>query len=209
MVRNLRGSHILLLFALAVGCAKKVPPPEFAYDRTANFDALRSYSWFVDPTWVPPEGNSIVDSQFIDRTIRAAVNDGLARKGFDEVNGDASFYVSYREGPAGGISQDKWDLATQKPSASPAQGIDFHDFTNIGAHRDLDLSPEDGGDVGTRYRKLLTVSVTIRDSSRRPVWCGVRTTGIGTNPKDVARDLRDAVAFLLARFPPRSAVETR
>ena len=117
--------------------------------------------------------------------------------------------MSYREGPAGGLSQDKWDLASQKPSASPAQGIDFHDFTNIGAHRDLDVNPEDGGDVGTRYRKLLTVTVTIRDSSERVVWCGVRTTGIGTSPRDVARDLKDAVVLLLARFPPKAGAEAR
>ena len=55
-----------------------------------------------------PQGNSIVDGQFIDRNVREAVNDTLQKKGYVKVDKDASFYVAYHADAAGVLCQDKW-----------------------------------------------------------------------------------------------------
>ena len=206
-MKNLRCSGILLVSCLVLACAHKTPRPDFAYDHSASFEGLKSYAWFDDPKWAMPDGNSIVDGQFMDRTIREAVNESLTKKGFEKVEKDPSFYVAYREGSAAGLSQDKWDLSTQRPAACPPDCYISTDYgISIGTP---DLSPASVADTGTRYRKQLVVEVNVRDSGRRLVWRGVRTTGIGTNPREVARDLKDAVASLLAKFPPKTGAETR
>ncbi len=205
----LAGATTLAVFCVSLACAHTTPPPEFAYDKSANFEGLKSYAWFDDPTEAMPEGNSIVDGQFIDRTIRDAVNQSLSKKGFEKVEKAPSFYVAYREGPAGGLSQGKWDLSTQQPAACPPDCSISLD-NGIGPYGlRPDLSPSSVAETGTKYRKQWTMEVTIRDSNQRIVWLGVRTTGIGTNPQEVARDLKDAVASLLAKFPPRAATATR
>ena len=100
MLKNLLRSALLLSLAVAFGCAHKNPPPDFAYDHTASFAGLKTYAWFDDPTWVMPQGNSIVDGQFIDRNVREAVSENLNKKDFAKVeNGDANFYVAYHGGP--------------------------------------------------------------------------------------------------------------
>jgi len=110
MLKSPRLPAIVLFLCAAHAVAQKTPSRDVAYDPGASFAGLRSYAWFDDPKWVMPKGNAVVDGQFVDRTVRAAVNANLGRKGFEKVEGDSSFYVSYLWSDAGGSSQVLQDL---------------------------------------------------------------------------------------------------
>ena len=81
MLKSLGRSVLLLSLAAALGCAHKNPPPDFAYDHAASFAGLKTYAWFDDPNWVMPQGNSIIDGQFIDRNVRAGRQRHAAEEG--------------------------------------------------------------------------------------------------------------------------------
>jgi len=200
MLTILRRSAIALLCA-ASACAAKSPPPEFAYDHAVSFAGLVSFAWFDDPSWLPPGGNSVVDGPFIDRSVRQAVDEDLSKKGFAKVDADPSFYVSYHEGSGAGLSQDKWEPPTERVRLD-GSGLYIGDgaapYTN----------PAFVSDSGTKYQRRSTLVLDIRDSRKKLIWRGSRTTEMGTNPDELAKHLDRAVASLLARFPPGAGVRT-
>lgn len=176
-MKSLRATAILLCLAATFACAGKNPAPDFAYDHTASFANLKTYGWFEDPTWEFPQGNSIIDGQFIDRNVRQAVNEALQKKGYTPADVGASFYVSYHGGAAGVLSQDKWGVYQWWNTYY----VDY---------------------AGTKYRKQSTLTLDVRGSDKKLIWRGVRTAMIGTNPDELAKDIDRAVKLLLGEFPP-------
>lgn len=197
MRQVLRRSAILLLLCAAVTAAKKGSPPNPVYDPAANFAVPRTYAWLEGPAGARPEGNSIVDAQFVDRHVRAAVEANLGRKGFAKVAKDPSFYVAYREDSAGGMSQDQWDL--------PSKYVIDEPWLQAGELQQPTPNPAFVPDSGTKYRKRSTLVLDILDSQKKLVWRGTRTSSTGTNPDELARGIDRAVARLLEKFPPRTA----
>ena len=182
---TLRVCAILLLSAATLACAHKNPPPDFAYDHAASFSPLKTYAWYVDPTWVMPGGNSIVDGQFIDRNVRQAVDQNLQKKGIEKSeDGRADIYVAYSTNPAGVLSQDKYGVYT------------WWNYAYIGYS-------------GTKYRKQGTLTLDVRNSDKKLIWRGARTAMVGTDPEDLARDISNAVALLLSDFPPPASKEAK
>lgn len=190
---------ILLLLCVGLTGAKK-GPPNVAYDPAANFAVPKSYTW-LEGTGSVPEGNSIVDAQFVDRHVRAAVEAILGKKGFAKVAKDPSFYVAYRESSAGGMSQNKWDV--------PPQYVIDESWLQAGTPTQPTPNPAFVPDPGTRYRKRNTLVLDILDSRKKLVWRGSRTATIGTNPEELAHGIDHAVARLLAQFPPKTRVVAR
>lgn len=194
---------ILLCLAAVVACAERLPPAEVEWDHAATFTGLKTYAWYADPAWVMPKGNSIVDGAFIDRSVRAAVDEKLRKDGYILVSGgDASFYVAYQEGAAGGLSQGKWGAySSQFNSYSPteAQGVDPKPDPAT-----ISLFPPQDNYATTKYEKKETFLLAIRDSDRRIVWRAERTGWTGTNPDSLRKDIEHSVDVLLARFPPKS-----
>jgi len=184
MLKTLRRSALLLALAATLACAHKNPPPDFAYDHTVSFAGLKTFAWFDDPTWVMPQGNSIVDGQFVDRNVRQAVNDTLTKNGYVKVEKDASFYVAYHGGSAGVLSQDKWGVYNW-------WNVYYVDY------------------AGTKYRKQSNLVLDIRDNKYKLIWRGGRTAMIGTNPDALKKDIDRAVALLLAQFPPKTGTEAK
>ena len=184
MLKSLGRSVLLLSLAAALGCAHKNPPPDFAYDHAASFAGLKTYAWFDDPNWVMPQGNSIIDGQFIDRNVRQAVNDTLTKKGYVLVDKNASFYVAYHGGAAGVLSQDKWGTYSW-------WNVYYIDY------------------AGTKYRKQSNLTLDIRDDKYKLIWRGARTAMIGTNPDELKRDIENAVELLLKSFPPQPGTEAK
>jgi Domain of unknown function (DUF4136) len=169
---------VLPLWLTALACAHKNPPPDFAYDHATSFANLTTYAWFDDPSWKMPGGNSIVDGQFVDRTVRQSVDAALQKKGYRKIEGaDPSFYVAYSTDAAGVASQDKWGV------------YNWWSWSYIGYS-------------GTKYQKAGTLVLDIRDAKRALVWRGARTALVGSNPEALARDIDGAVRLLLAEFPP-------
>jgi hypothetical protein len=163
--------------AAALACAGK-PIVNFAYDHSASFGGIKTYAWFDDPNFQMPGGNSIVDGQFVDRRVRAAVEKEMQKKGYAKAEGDADIYVSYSTNPAGVVSQDRWGAYSWW---SPTYF------------------------AGTKYRKEGSLVLDIRDRQRRLVWRGFKQAIIGTNPEALGRDIDDAVGDLLGKFPPKES----
>jgi hypothetical protein len=172
----LRGLAAALLLS-TLACAGK-PKFNFAYDHSASFAGLKTYAWFDDPSFQMPGGNSIVDGQFVDRRVRAAVEKEMAKKGYAKANGDADIYISYSTNPAGVVSQDKFGR------------YQWWSPTLVG---------------GTKYQKEGSLVLDVRDRQHRLVWRGFKQAIIGTNPEAVGRDIDDAVDDLLDKFPPKES----
>jgi Domain of unknown function (DUF4136) len=178
MRKNLLRAAILTALSAATACAHKNPPPDFAYDHATSFANLQTYAWWADPSWKMPQGNSIVDGQFLDRHIREDVDAALQKKGYRKVeSGTPSFYVAYHTDAAGVLSQDKYGV------------YNWWSWAYVGY-------------AGTKYQKQGMLVLDVRDDRKELVWRGARTATIGSNPDALARDIDAAVALLLAEFPP-------
>lgn len=188
---------VLLFLCAAIASAQKSAPPDLGYDPTANFAGLKSYAWFEDPKWVMPEGNAVVDGPFIDRTVRAAVNAKLGKKGFTKVETGASFFVTYYASEAGGLNQNKWERPREDggfllwPLTQPETNPAFVD------------------DSGTKYRHRSILVLEVRDSRQKLIWRRARTASTGTNPDAVAKGIDRAAGKLLAHFPPGNGTEKK
>jgi hypothetical protein len=185
MTKLFRNGALILALAAASGCAHKNPPPDFAYDHATSFANLTTYAWFDDPTWTMPQGNSIVDGQFIDRNVRQAVDASLQKKGYRKLEGgEPTFYVAYHPNAAGVLSQDKWGV------------YNWWSWSYVGY-------------AGTKWQKQGNLVLDVRDSRKALVWRGARTAMIGSNPEELKKDIDAAVALLLAEFPPQPAKEAK
>ena len=176
MIRSLRVPAVLLLFALAAGCAGTHPAPRYAWDPKADFGALKSYAWDDGPGFQPPHGDSIIDGRFIDERVRAAVDRTLQGKGLHKVDpAQADVLISYRTGDTGVAAQEE------------VQGYDWWTGYYV---------------TGDRYEKERTIRIDIRKPPQVLVWRGEITRLEGTNPEAVGRELDREVGTLLAHFPP-------
>ena len=82
-----RPSRLILLFlACATGfaCRGTHPAPIYAWDQAASFSGMKTYAWYDGPDFKMPHGDSIIDGQFIDRTVRQAVDEIAREEGFPE-----------------------------------------------------------------------------------------------------------------------------
>ncbi|HWZ84698.1 MAG TPA: DUF4136 domain-containing protein [Thermoanaerobaculia bacterium] len=179
MIRTIR--RLLLLAAgaalFAVACQGTHPKPVFAYDHKATFADLKTWAWYDDPTFKVPHGDSIIDGAFLDGHIRSAIEDALRKKGYDKVNPtNASMLVAYHTGDTG-----------------------------VGEHDEFgNYEWWSGYVVATNWEKERTVTIDIRNATRKLVWRGQIARLEGSNPEGVAKELNREVATLLSHFPPTS-----
>src|SRR5271157_2299504 len=87
---------INLTALLCVGIAALAQDIQFDYDRSANFNAYKTYQW-VDYQAVAP------GDQLLDQNIKRAVDEQLAGKGLRRVESGGDLLVGYQAG----ISQEK------------------------------------------------------------------------------------------------------
>ena len=180
---TLRGAAILLSVAGAA-CTSRNPAPVFAYDHAASFAGVKTWAWLDVSAPKMPPGNAIVDSQFIDRSVRQDVGEVLSRKGLDETeNGQADIYLAYQMDNAGVLSQDTFEKT--KKTEFRLWSWDHLEYS------------------GTQYSKRSALVLDIRDWEKKLVWRGARTAAEGTSPKEIARGIQKTVGLLLANFPPR------
>ncbi len=85
--------------AALTACRGTHPPPVYAWDQAANFSGMKTYAWYDGPGFKIPHGDSIIDGQFIDRTVRQAVDETLAKRGFQKVD-EANASMSSPTAPA-------------------------------------------------------------------------------------------------------------
>ena len=87
---------ITLTLLMSLGVAAFAQDVHFDYDRSANFNAYKTYQW-VDYKAVQ------VGDELLDRDIKRAVDEQLAGKGLRRVESGADLLVGYQAG----VSQEK------------------------------------------------------------------------------------------------------
>jgi len=163
------------LTLLAAACAGTHPKPVYAWDKAENFTTLKTWAWYDDPTFKVPHGDSIIDGAFLDGHIRSAIEDALHKKGYEKVNPtQATMLVAYHTGDTGVGERDEYG--------------NYEWWT--------------GEVTATNWEKERTVTVDIRNSSRKLVWRGQIDRLEGQNPDAVARELNREIDTLLGHFPP-------
>jgi hypothetical protein len=179
VIRTIRGFLLLAAGAalFAVACRGTHPKPVFAYDHKATFADLKTWAWYDDPTFKIPHGDSIIDGAFLDGHIRSAIEDALRKKGYEKVNPtNATMLVAYHTGDTG-----------------------------VGEHDEFgNYEWWSGYVVATNWEKERTVTIDIRNGTRKLVWRGQIARLEGSNPEGVAKELNREVATLLSHFPPAS-----
>jgi len=172
---------LFLVLALAVACAGK-PQLHFAWDKAASFSNLKTWAWYDDPNFKLPGGSSIVDGQFVDQRVRAAVAANMAKQGLVKADGKADIYISYATRPDGVVSQDKFG------------SYYWWSYTVV---------------AGTKHQKQGTLTLDIRDANDKLIWRASKMAILGTNPEALGRNIDDAVADLLSKFPPPPGAEAQ
>jgi hypothetical protein len=168
---------INLTALLCVGVAALAQDIQFAYGRSANFSAYKTYQW-VDYRAVAP------GDQLLDQDIKRAVDEQLAGKGLRRVDTGGDLLVGYQAG----ISQEKqFDGFGFGPRGWGGWGAGQVTSSTI--------------DIGT-----LTVGL-FDPASKQLVWRGSasKTLDIKTDPDKNYRNLEKATAKLFKNYPPRSA----
>jgi len=164
---------------VSAGCAGTHPAPRVAWDPKADLAAPKTFAWDHRRDLRLPHGDSIVDGEFLDRRIRAAVDRELAARGYTAAGGGAAdLLVSYRTGQEGVASQDEWGV------------YDWWAFP---------VYVYEGSD----YEKERVLTLELRDPGHRLLWRGQVQRLEGTNPEAVGREIDRQVAELFARLPAR------
>ena len=165
---------VMLASTALAACRGTHPPPVYAWDQAASFSGMKTYAWYDPPGFQVPHGDSIIDGQFIDRTVRQAVDESLASRGFQKVDAaQATMFVSYGTGDTRVTDQVK----------------DWNRAVLTGYENDM-------------YEKSRQVIIDIYNASRVLVWQGSITRLEGEDPSQVGREMRHEVDVLLSHFPP-------
>jgi len=168
--------RLCVLFLLTAAACTQTPPPEFAWDKAASFENLKTFAWFDGEGFQYPRGGSIVDGRFVDENVRRNVEEELARKGYrKDESGSPDFFVTYHTGSAGVTDRDVYG------SYSWWSPVIY---------------------VGSAYERHGTLVLDVRDRSHKLIWRGAITRTSGQNPKEVGEAIHEAAADLLQKFPP-------
>jgi hypothetical protein len=153
---------------------------QYDYDRSANFNAYKTYQW-VDYRAVP------VGDQILDQDIKRAVDAQLAGKGLRRVESGGDLLAGYQTA----ISQEKQydSLGWGGPHA-------WGPFGNWGNNRVTSSTI----DVGKLVIGLFD------PVSKQLVWRGAasKTLDINKDPDKNYRNLEKAMAKLFKNYPPRA-----
>jgi hypothetical protein len=93
MLKRSRSASLFLVIALVGGCSGIQVSQD--YDLSTNFNAYRTFAWAPEPT--QKSGDVVIDSPFMDRRIRTAIETTLESKGYPKAaGGRPDFLVTYQ-----------------------------------------------------------------------------------------------------------------
>ena len=156
------------------------------YDPDVDFSALRSYAWLDDRSGI--EGDRADVTSLLDRRVRSAVDETLPGKGLAQVARDeAEVLVSYHFG-----IETKLDVNTIHSSYGYGRG-------RYGARGSSQTTVKE-------YEEGTLLIDLIDPASKQLVWRGAGQARIrrSTTPEQSEERVRQAVAMILAEFPPES-----
>jgi hypothetical protein len=171
---------INLTVFVCVGVAAFAQEVQFDYDRSANFNAYKTYQW-VDYRAVQP------GDQLLDKDIKRAVDQQLAGKGLRRVESGGDLHVGYQ--PA--ISQEKEFNSLGAGGWGPYWGGPFGNWGNTR--------------VTSSTIEIGRLVIGLFDpASKQLVWRGAasKTLDIKKDPDKNYRTLEKAMANLFKNYPP-------
>jgi Domain of unknown function (DUF4136) len=173
-MKTLKALLLLPLTAVALACST-TPPPQVAYDRSFSFAGLKTFDWYADPAEEKSVGGAIVDARWVNDHVKAAVNAELEKKGLRPAgSGTPDFYVDYHTRSGGIAERDQYGV----------------------------YSWWTGMPTGANYYKEAILILDVRDAQKKLIWRGSDTKVLGTDPEQLDRQVKSAVATLFRNFPP-------
>jgi len=184
---------ILVILSLTFPGCSSAPTYEFDYDKSFDFDGLKTYRWYDD----------VVDSRVADyrrrnpsdKRVREAVGREMARRGFIEsATGQVDFWLNYS------LSKQK-----QRVENITGYGEGFHGGAAAGTYgRGVSLGYSTGPSV-REYEDGTAVLDVIDAKTQRIVWRGIAEGRLKNerNMKDKYNATVKVTQELLAEFPPR------
>jgi hypothetical protein len=179
----------LLAFALA-GCSEFQIANQ--YDGKTDFSKLSSYSWTA-PTRVAT-GSGGVTREFVDESVRTAIDNKLAKKGYRRTSTDAAdFLITYRT------------VIKRKVESADLDGQQGYG-AGLGRSDDYGAAFGAGSNSITEEYEEGTIVVTmLSKQGERRLWSGSARAALMENASDEARSERmgRAIKRILAQFPPK------
>jgi len=181
-VRPIQGWALTLLLVACAACASVRVNVDF--DPNEDFSTYQTFTWFPRPQ--KETGDYRIDNPLLDRRIRTAVERELAARGYRKVEDRApDFYVAYHL-----QFEQKLDVRTVNRGYYDAWGY------YVGW-------PET---QVTQYDEGSLVIDVANARDKQLVWRGVAVGRVRTRPKpeQTTQDVNEAVAHILAKFPPET-----
>ncbi|HWP95154.1 MAG TPA: DUF4136 domain-containing protein [Gammaproteobacteria bacterium] len=180
-----RGLFPVIMVGVAVLAACAVPI-RTEFDRSVRFEGWRSFAWRA-----PPQADvkdPVLDSELLARRVEAAVIAELSARGYTHAeSGTPDFFVTYHT------------VSKERLRSSPARisigvfGGNFHTSTAVLVG---------SGDVDSYSEGILMLDV-LDGKSGALVWRGWHEGQRITPERFGEAAVRETVAAILARFPPR------
>jgi uncharacterized protein DUF4136 len=168
----------IALCSAGLAACSTTPPPQIAYDRSINFSRYKTFDWYADPSEEKSVGGAIVDARWVNDHVKAAITAELANKGIRAADSaPPDFYVDYHTRSGGIAERDQYGV----------------------------YSWWTGMPTGTNYYKQAVLILDVRDPQKKLVWRGAETKVLGTDPEQLDRQVKSAVATLFKNFPPGAA----
>jgi hypothetical protein len=169
-----------------MGCAPSVSV-NYDYDKNVDFGPLKNYTWLPPPetpsgtVQAELERNSLLDSR-----IKTAVNEQLGAKGYQPNSEQPDLLLTYHTGMKDKIDVTDW-------------GYGYGPYAGYGG------AWYGGGGVDVYQYTEGTLILDIIDAdSKNLIWRGSMqgTLDPGASPEQREARIKDAVAKMMANFPP-------
>jgi hypothetical protein len=163
------------------------------YDTTTDFQRYRTFDWAPGPA--PKSNDILMDSQFMDRRVRRAVEETLSTKGLSYTPGEKpDFQVTYHIVVRSRIEVDSFDTGFGWYGYRyPYWGYPYPFWGGID-YRTYVTQYEEG-----------TLIIDFTDArTDQLIWRGVGTRRVNqqSNPEKTTAAVNGTVAEILAQYPP-------
>jgi len=185
-INGIRAGVVLLVLALLGACSTTLPV-RTDYDHQADFSGYRTFTWISDNPLITPEGGNPAISPLTRQRVVTAIESELQLKGYTRANSrdQADFAVAFTVGTRDRIDIDSYPIA-YRGNWYWRQSFWYYDVR-----------------ASTYQEGMLAIDI-FDQATHQPVWHGFTSKRITSGDrKDPASIIHQAVAAILAKFPPQ------
>jgi len=178
---------LFLLFLFFAGCSSVQVSQDYLTD--TSFNNLKTYQWQSETQ--KPTGNPRIDNPFLVSRIRTAVDQTLAKKGFQKINaGKPDFYVAYT-----------YNLRSKIESKDVGTSFGFG-FGRVGRFGSVGINT---GQEVREYDQATLLLDLFNGTTQDLIWRGNGTRRVGehSTPEEETDIVNEMVSKILEQFPPQ------